>query len=86
MSPVALEKAESLYRFATQRGAPLQDFQLTLSVPEGLELLDWFVGQYGENPLLIEDVADAKRSQDPFPILAHFTLMGFALVAQQALH
>ncbi len=86
MNPDALEKAESLYRFATQRGAPTQEFQLTLSVPEGLELLDWFLGQYDENPLLMEDVAHAKRCGDPFPVLAHFTLLGFTLLPLQVLH
>lgn len=86
MTPAALTKAESLHRFAVDQGAPLLDFQLTLSTDEGLELLDWFLAQYEQNMLLAEDVAQAKRLRDPFPVLEHFTLMGFSLAPLETLH
>ena len=72
----ALAKAESLHKFATASGSPLEDFQLVLSDSEGLELLNWFVEQYARNELLSLDVQRAQRTRDPWPVLSEFVLLG----------
>lgn len=84
--PAALEKAESLYRFALAQGAKPAEYQLTLSNAEGIEILDWFVAQHENNQLLTEDVEAAKISNNPWDVLACFNLMGFSMCPLEQLH
>jgi hypothetical protein len=82
----AIAKAERLYEYAKSQGAKLDTFQLTISDKEAFELLDWFVGQYGDNTLLADDVAIAKLEKNPWGVISNFTLMGFAMVPLPRLH
>lgn len=82
----ALEKAESLHRFAVEQGARLGSFALTLSDSEALEILDWFVAQHPPSELLNEDMLIAHATANPWPVLANFQLMGFAIVPKAQLH
>lgn len=72
----AVEKAESLHRFAMSQGAHISTFKLMLSDAEGLELLDWF-GEQHDNELLDLDIAEAKRTKNPWAVLENFQLLGF---------
>jgi len=86
----AIEKAQSLKRFAITQGSPLQEFFLTLTESEAYELLDYLaaggMGRYENHELLIADVQKAKRAKDPFPLLGWFTLEGLSIWPASALH
>jgi hypothetical protein len=82
----ALAKARSLIAFAKDQGAPLETYELTISDAEAFELLDWFVGQYGEDTLLGDDVALAKMAGDPWTVLCHFTLLGLRMAPIPVIH
>lgn len=79
----ALEKAQSLARFAKEQGAPLTEYDLTLTLPEAFELLDYLgtggMGWYQNHPQLIADIVQAKSTNDPWPVLANFEIEGFAI-------
>lgn len=80
MGPAALEKATSLHRFATDTGSPLSSFLLVLTDPEALELLEWYGTQYaGTNEVFDLDLAIARRTGNPWPVLENFQVMGLAL-------
>jgi hypothetical protein len=82
----ALEKAQALSAFASAQGSPLSSFVLCLSTAEGLELLDWLLEEYGHNPLLEADVAEAKITGNPWEILANFSLLGLLMQPRMTLH
>jgi hypothetical protein len=84
--PVAIEKAQSLYNFAQAQGSPLSTFKLALTVKEGMELLDHMVANNEPNEQLDIDVAEAKRTGDPFFVLSNFVLMGIEIVPVEILH
>lgn len=90
MTPIALEKAESLARFAKGQGTPLNTFALVLTQAEAYELLDYLaaggLGRYQDHARLVLDILDAKAAGNPWPILAHFQLKGFDIVSDQVLH
>lgn len=80
MNPAALVKAQSLHRFAIDQGAPLNSFQLVLTEPEAMELVEWYAGQYGgTNEVFDLDVTLARRTHNPWNLLANFQCMGFAM-------
>lgn len=80
MSPAALVKAQSLHRFAVDQGAPLDSFQLVLTEPEAMELVEWYAKQHGGNsPVFDVDVEIARRTSNPWDLLANFQCMGFAM-------
>lgn len=82
MSPVALDKAESLARFAREQGAHLSTFKLALTNEEALDLVAWFVEQQGPfpNEVLIMDAQIAARTKNPWPVLENFNLLGLDIV------
>jgi hypothetical protein len=82
----AIEKADSLHRFAVSQGAHLSTFVVVLSDQDALELLDWFVEQYEFNSLLEMDVAEAKAKHDPWNVLSNFTLHGMSIAPLSALN
>lgn len=82
----ALEKAKSLLKFASDQGAKQDTFELTLSETEAFELLDWFIGQYGDNTLLADDVAMARIDKNPWDVLSNFTLLGLKMAPIPVLH
>ncbi len=85
--PQALVKAQTLTRYAQARGAHLSTLQLTISDAEGLELLDWLLGeQPNPHPALIVDVELAHRAANPWPVLEHFRLLGLELAPRALLH
>jgi hypothetical protein len=79
----ALEKAESLARFARSQGAPLETFLVTLTEPQAYELLDHIaaggLGRYEDHDRLIADVEEAKRKKAPFALLEWFQLEGMSI-------
>lgn len=80
MSPAAITKAQALNRFATDQGAPLSTFALVLTESEAMELMEWYVGEYGgTNELLEMDAAAARRTRNPWELLSNFTCMGLAI-------
>jgi len=86
LEPSALTKAASLHHFAASQGCPLESFELVLSEPEALELLDWYGQEYGgQNECFDVDFEIAKRTQDPWPVLSNFMLMGFKMRPASAL-
>lgn len=81
MGPSALSKAASLHHFAEAQGSPLSTFELVLSEPEAMELLDWYGAQYsGTNDCFDLDFEEAQLTHDPWPILSQFVLMGFRMI------
>jgi hypothetical protein len=72
----ALAKAESLHKFASASGCPLDTFLLVLSNAEGLELLDYFKTEYQCSELFDMDVAIAQAKGDPWGVLDNFVLLG----------
>jgi len=91
MIPVALQKAESLTRFAAACGVNAsQDFQVALTLGEAYELLDYLaaggMGQFTNHELLKHDIADAKALGDPWLILTSWHLMGLEIVRMESLN
>lgn len=84
--PEALAKAESLFKFAQSQGSPLNTFILTLTEQDAMGLLEFYEVQYGNNELFVEDVAEARRTNDPWGVLAHFELFGFRMAPVSILH
>lgn len=85
MKPYALEKADTLYRFALNQGSPLETFELALTDKEADALLDWLPqsGMVGDEwqQVLADDIALARRAKDPFRVLGNFTFSGLRVVA-----
>jgi hypothetical protein len=80
MSPAALVKAQSLHRFAVDQGAPLNSFQLVLTQPEAMELVEWYAKQYGgNNPVFNVDLEIVRRTGEPWDLLSNFQVMGFSM-------
>lgn len=80
MQPSALEKAESMARYVKERGAPLGEFQLALSLQEALDLVEWYADQHGgTNDCFDADVEIVRITKDPWPLLAHFNLCGLVI-------
>jgi hypothetical protein len=87
MEPAAIERAKSLYRFALEQGTPPNTFVLTLTHSQATELLEWYATQYtGSNECFDLDVMIARRTQDPWPVLANFRLYGFEMAKQSELN
>jgi hypothetical protein len=81
----ALEKAESLLNFAQKTGSPLNTFVVALSHTEAMDLLAYYEAQF-DNELFHADVAEARRTNDPWPVLANFELFGFAMAPIETLN
>lgn len=83
MTLAALQKAESLARFAKGQGAPLSEYVLTLTAAEAFELLDFIgsggLGWFQDHVKLVTDIAVAKATNDPWTMLEYFELEGFAI-------
>jgi hypothetical protein len=83
MSCKAVEKADALVAFAKRRGSPLKDFQVTITLEEAWELLDFMaaggLGFFQNHHVLVTDVAAAKAAGDPWTILPHMQLCGMPL-------
>jgi hypothetical protein len=86
VKPVALSKAESLRRHVAYLGAGMDGFVLSITLGEAYELLDYLVEQYPTSELLRHDVAHAKESCDPWPVLHNFDLLGFPIMPASELH
>lgn len=86
MTPVALEKAESLRKYALAQGAQISTFALVLTDVEGIELCDWLVHENPGNTLLELDVEIAKRTGNPWTILTHFALLGLEILPVTSTH
>jgi hypothetical protein len=85
-APAAVERAKSLHRYAFAQGAGVEDFILTLSDSEGLDLLDWLLEQQRAPDADLElEVREAKETGDPWPLLDTFTLMGLHLAPKRML-
>jgi len=86
--PAAIEKAESLYRFALNSGAQVSTFVLCLKPHEAQELLEWYATQYaGRSEQFDLDLEVARVSGDPWQILDNFQLLGLTLArAELVLH
>ena len=83
--PSAFSKAESLRAFALAQGAQLSTFVLVLTDAEGLELIDWLVEENPDETLAL-DAAIARRTGNPWEILAHFHLIGLPLAPPMSLN
>jgi hypothetical protein len=80
MSIPAIEKAESLYKFANSSGYPLNTFALVLSESEAVELLEWYAAQYqGTSEAFDLDIIIARRTGNPWPVLSNFHCMGLEI-------
>lgn len=86
MSPAALAKADSLYKFACDQGALLETFQLALTEEEAVELLEWYATEYAGNEQFDLDISIARRTKNPWPVLANFKLMGMDMAPVMVLH
>ncbi len=76
----AIEKAQSLAKFASASGCPLSSFALVLSQPEAMELMEQLVKDNPFNPLLHEDARIARAKADPFLVLQHFQCEGLDIM------
>lgn len=83
MIPTAIQKAESLLKFAQASGEQLGTFAVTLTDAEAYELLDHLasgaLGMFAHHDMLVADVAAAKRAKDPWTMLAGFDLCGLSI-------
>jgi hypothetical protein len=84
--PKALAKAESLHRFASHSGYPLETFALVLTETEAIELLEWYATEYCGNAAFDLDVEVARRTKNPWPVLAHFRVLGLDMMPALVLH
>ncbi len=77
MSVAAIQKAESLHKFASHSGYPIDTFALVISDKEAQDLLEWYAEQYeGTNDAFDTDLAVARLTRDPWPVLANFRVLG----------
>ena len=87
MEPIAVERAKSLYAYAQAQGAVLNTFVVTVKPEEAMELLEWYATQYeGANEVFDLDVSIARRTKDPWPVLANFELWGMQIGPTSELH
>lgn len=87
MKPIAVEKAESLHKFAKSQGAQLSTFMLILSDKEAMELLEWFKStMYRADVVFDLDLEIAHRTGNPWEMLPNFQLMGFEIGRASDLH
>jgi len=88
MRTAAHGKAQELYNFAQQQGAPLSEFVLLVSKEEAWELLDYLVTDpgsgYAGNESLLADIQKAREQDDPYWILENFQLSGLDIRARAA--
>ncbi len=84
--PAALAKAESLLKFAQAQGCPLNTFVLTLGHQEAMDLLSFYEAQWGGNEVFMEDLTEARKRDDPWPILQNFELFGFVMAPVSVLN
>lgn len=77
--PAAMHKARALERFT--RGCPKHQTRVTISDREAWELLAWSGESLGYNgsPDFLREMARAKATGDPWPVLEGFELRGFLL-------
>jgi hypothetical protein len=86
LEPQALAKAESLYKFAQDQGSPLNTFVLTLDPQEAMDLLSFYEAQWCGNETFMADLTEARRLNDPWPILSNFQLFGFSMAPKSVLN
>ena len=85
--PAAIDKADTLYRYALTQGCELSSFAVAISAAEGLELVDyWGERNYRDDPTYQVDQKLAHKTGDPFPMLSNFVLNGMEIIAKGALH
>ena len=88
MTPSAIAKAESLRAFALAQGAPLDTFQVILTLGEGYELLDYLaaggLGKFLHHDQLVQAIADAKAASNPWEVLAYFQIAGLSIARADA--
>jgi hypothetical protein len=77
---MVLERAGSLARFARHCGVPVTEFELVLTKAEAYVVLEWIPmsGMVSEEGMgvLQEDILEARRRDDPWLVLQHFTFNG----------
>lgn len=81
--PSAMEKARSLVRFAKLTGTPLKYYSVMLKDDEAVVLMDWFLEQadprFVDRQALHLAIIEAKEHNDPWEVLAHFSLLGMSI-------
>lgn len=83
VEPEAMEKAKTLRRFAKMTGAPLQQYAVSITDAQGVELMDWFLTQ--ADPRMVDRdslslaITEAKAHKDPWEVLQHFSLLGMSI-------
>lgn len=81
MEPAAIGKAESLLRFAGHCGCHPSGFDLILTQQEACDLLEWYALDFeGQNAAFDTDLDVARRTKDPWSVLANFTVLGLTIV------
>lgn len=75
------EQARSLLKHVEYLGGPRGSTELIVTASEGFELLEWFGKEHGDCELFALDLAEARKSGDPYPMLKHFTVYGMAIRA-----
>lgn len=87
MMPAAVERAQALVRHARYLGAPLNQFVVSLTKPEGYEVMEWLREDSQLNrTLLDEDIEHARELDDPWFVLRNFHLFGLEIVRREDLH
>ena len=92
MIPAAVERAQALIRHAHYLGAPVEQFVVSVSKPEGYELMAWLrtdlvqASQAIDYTQLDKDIEHASQIDDPWFVLDHFALYGLAIVRREDLH
>ena len=83
--PVAIGKARDLLRHLHGEHAP--DAYVTLTTDEGLDLVEFLLGQNPDFGLLAQDADEARRQRDPAIVLQHFELLGLPiLISDETVH
>lgn len=92
MIPAAVERAQALLRHVRYIGAPLNEFVVPMTKPEGFDVVAWLRTDLAEAevPLdydqLDKDIACARQIDDPWFVLNNFHLYGLVMVRREDLH
>jgi hypothetical protein len=93
--PPAVTRAHALLRHISKLGGRMDEFFVSVTREEGLDLLKWYRAKLAEQQLgeeqinltlLDRDIRRAERKGDPFPVLENFKLYGLQIRPIQKVH
>ena len=89
MTPLVLERANALRRYAKAVGARITDLQVTITTAEAFDVLDAIEASADylcDASLLLDDLARARMAGNPWLVLDHWVVMGVPRAPVERLH